>query len=192
MLAVIFPTSVGLRFVWREFLANTLAASPFLSPRIRRALYRRYGIRIPLSSAIWPRGYVSGSDITIGERCYFNFGCFLDEGPIVIGDDCSFGMEVMLCTSSHELGESSRRGGAGTTKGITIGKGCWIGARAVILPGVTIGDGCVIAAGAVVTKDCEPNCLYGGNPARLIRELSSESDACERSALRSENSRMPA
>lgn len=60
---------------------------------------------------------------------------------------------------------------AGSPQPITVGDGCWIGARAVILPGVTIGDGCVIAAGAVVSKDCAPNGMYAGVPARRIREL---------------------
>jgi maltose O-acetyltransferase len=36
---------------------------------------------------------------------------------------------------------------------------------------VTVGDGCVIAAGAVVAKDCEPNGLYVGVPARRARDL---------------------
>jgi maltose O-acetyltransferase len=52
-----------------------------------------------------------------------------------------------------------------------IEDGCWIGAGATILPGVTVRAGCIVASGAIVTKDCEPNGLYAGNPARRIREL---------------------
>lgn len=48
---------------------------------------------------------------------------------------------------------------------ITIGNGCFIGARATILKGVTIGSGSVVAAGAVVTRDVPPGCLAIGNPA---------------------------
>lgn len=55
---------------------------------------------------------------------------------------------------------------------VEIGDGVWCAAKVTILPGVKIADGCVIAAGAVVTKDLdEPNCLYGGVPAKLIRKL---------------------
>ena len=54
---------------------------------------------------------------------------------------------------------------------VSIGDGVWIGAGATVLAGVSIGDGCVIAAGAVVATDCEPNGLYGGIPARRIRDL---------------------
>ena len=38
-------------------------------------------------------------------------------------------------------------------KPIIIGRGVFIGARAIILKGVTIGDRAIVGAGAVVTKD---------------------------------------
>jgi len=41
----------------------------------------------------------------------------------------------------------------------------------MILGGVTVGEGCLVAAGAVVTADCAPHGLYGGAPARRLREL---------------------
>jgi hypothetical protein len=50
-----------------------------------------------------------------------------------------------------------------------IGKNCFIGGRAIVLPGIEIGDGCVIGAGSVVTKSVPPNCIVAGNPARIIR-----------------------
>ena len=49
--------------------------------------------------------------------------------------------------------------------------GCWICAGCTILPGVTIGEGCVIAAGSVVNKDCAPDGLYAGVPAKRIKDL---------------------
>lgn len=52
----------------------------------------------------------------------------------------------------------------------TIGQDCWLGAHSIIKCGVNIADGCVIAAGAVVTKDTEPYGIYGGVPAKRIKE----------------------
>lgn len=49
-----------------------------------------------------------------------------------------------------------------------IGRGCFIGARSIILPGVRIGDGCVVGAGSVVTKDVPSHSVVAGNPARII------------------------
>ncbi len=50
----------------------------------------------------------------------------------------------------------------------------WIGGRATIMPGVTIGAGAVVAAGAVVVRECEPNCVYAGMPAQIIRKIEDE------------------
>ncbi len=47
----------------------------------------------------------------------------------------------------------------------------WIGANAMILKGVHIGRGAVIAADSIVTKDVPEFTIFGGNPAKLIREI---------------------
>ena len=51
-----------------------------------------------------------------------------------------------------------------------IGKKCFIGANAIIMPGLTIGDNVVVGAGAVVTKDVPSGCIVVGNPAKIIKE----------------------
>ena len=55
--------------------------------------------------------------------------------------------------------------------GITLKKGCSIGANATILPGITIGENAMVGAGAVVTKDVPANAVVVGNPAKIIRYL---------------------
>jgi acetyltransferase-like isoleucine patch superfamily enzyme len=52
---------------------------------------------------------------------------------------------------------------------ITIGSDVWIGEGALIRRGVTIGDGAVVAARAVVTRDVPPYAIVGGNPAKVLR-----------------------
>ena len=76
----------------------------------------------------------------------------------------------MVLTAAHdfESGATSRQESYATT---TIEDGVWIGARSVVLPGVRVGEGCVIAAGAVVAADCAPFGMYGGVPARRLRDL---------------------
>ena len=53
---------------------------------------------------------------------------------------------------------------------IVVGNDVWIGRNSVILPGVHIGDGAVIAAQSVVSRDVPPYTVYGGNPARFLKE----------------------
>jgi len=50
-----------------------------------------------------------------------------------------------------------------------IGKRCFIGADAIILPGTMIGDSVVVGAGAVVTKNVPSGCVVAGNPAKIVR-----------------------
>lgn len=51
-----------------------------------------------------------------------------------------------------------------------IGNDVWIGYGATIMQGVTINDGAIIAAGSVVTKDVDAYSIYGGNPAKKIKD----------------------
>ena len=44
-----------------------------------------------------------------------------------------------------------------------------IGTGAVVLPGVTMGKGCIVGAGAVVTRDVAPFSIVAGVPARFKR-----------------------
>lgn len=55
---------------------------------------------------------------------------------------------------------------------VTVGNNVFIGAGSIILPGVTIGDDVIIAAGSVVTSSVPDNCVFGGNPAKKIMDLS--------------------
>ncbi|MBE0675615.1 MAG: acyltransferase [Bacteroidales bacterium] len=58
----------------------------------------------------------------------------------------------------------------GMYENVVIGDDVWVGYGAIILSGVTVGQGSIIAAGSVVTSDVEPYSIYGGNPAKKIRD----------------------
>ena len=101
-----------------------------------------------------------------------NSGCvFENREHVTIGNNCYFGPEVMVVTSTHEIGSAHQRAGNYAGAPVIIEDGCWIGARATILPGVIIRRGCVVAAGAVVTQSTESDGLYAGVPAIRKRTL---------------------
>jgi acetyltransferase-like isoleucine patch superfamily enzyme len=120
-----------------------------------------------------PGCFFGAANVVIGEGTFVNHDCFFDgSARIEIGAGCNIGMEVMFCTSTHDIGTRERRAALPTVgRPIVVGDGCWIGARTTVLPGVTIGHGCVIAAGALVTADTGPDGVYAGSPARRIRDL---------------------
>lgn len=77
---------------------------------------------------------------------------------------------VVIVDHDHRLGKNDVEDGLESTP-VHIGKNVWIGANAVILRGVSIGDGAIIAAGAVVNHDIPAYEVWGGIPAKKIREL---------------------
>ena len=81
-----------------------------------------------------------------------------------------FGPGVIVATAGHPILPSLREKGYQYNMPVSIGKNCWIGAGAIILPGVQIGDNVVIGAGSVVTKDIPANVVAAGNPCRIIKE----------------------
>ena len=71
----------------------------------------------------------------------------------------------MIFTSSRTVGSDGETAREGQTLGLRIDNGCWICARATILPDVRIGADAIVAAGAVVSADCDPGGVYAGVPA---------------------------
>jgi maltose O-acetyltransferase len=158
------------RRAW-HFNVNVLAASGLISPRARLAIYRANKLEVATLNVL-PGCFFYGHDVAIGADTWVNHRCYFDtRGRIEIGRHCDLGMEVMFCSSSHEVGPPDKRAGTYFHAPIVVEDGVWIGTRATILPGVTIGRGCVIAAGAVVRDDCAPDGLYAGVPARRVRSL---------------------
>ena len=77
----------------------------------------------------------------------------------------------LLRLAGVEVGSCTRIEHSVIVKGGRVTIGAWLGARVVVLPGVTVGQGAVVGAGAVVTRDCKPDSVYAGVPARLVRAL---------------------
>ena len=129
-------------------------------------------------SAYWPVHYTStvhdADRIFVGvDTCPgLSKGCYIQgKGGIYIGDYTQIGPQVVIVSANHNPYDSREH----ILSEVTIGKYCWLGAGAKIMPGVTLGDWTIVAAGAVVTK-AFPNghCVIGGVPAKKIKELDPE------------------
>jgi acetyltransferase-like isoleucine patch superfamily enzyme len=153
-------------------LVNSIAASNVVPSTVRSMLYRLAGLDVSLGASLAPGVRIRGRKLRIGGGSTINADCIFDCRVLVsIGSACGIGFGARFITSTHELDNPQVRAGRGALKEITVEDGVWIGTGATVLAGVTIGSGAVIAAGAVVVKDCKPNHLYGGVPARERKPL---------------------
>jgi maltose O-acetyltransferase len=157
------------------------ALPPGIGARTRTHLYRLCGLSVGPSTLIFGSlrfGWYGDvfRHLTIGRQCFFNRDVFIDTtARVTIGDRVTFGHDVALVTSNHDMSLPAHRAGALRPGPVTIGDGVWIASRVTVLPCVAIGAGAVVAAGAVVTRDVPADTLVGGVPARVIRSLPADS-----------------
>lgn len=113
-----------------------------------------------------------GKHVHFGKMVYANFNLtMVDDTHIYVGDYTLIGPNVTIATAGHPIDPELREKAYQFNRSVKIGKNCWIGAGAVIVPGVTIGDNTVIGAGSIVTKDIPSGVVAVGNPCKVLREI---------------------
>ena len=161
-----------------NFLRNFLLSSvEYMPMRFSKMIAFFY------ADAVVRKVYLRKLGILLGEGSYSNLGlnCTVndDYSPCVqIGKNVSIGPNVTFLPNS-EPNNSEYLQAIPYIKNnlikrkamINVEDNVWIGSNTVILPGVTIKKGCIIGAGAVVLRDTEEFSIYAGNPAKKIRNL---------------------
>lgn len=116
-----------------------------------------------------------GCHISVGDNFYANTGLIiLDQCMVTIGNNVFFGPRVNIYCAGHPVDAGVRNKQLEYGKPVTIGNDVWVGGNVVFNPGVTVGDDVVIGSGAVVTRDIPSHVIAGGNPCKVIREITDE------------------
>jgi acetyltransferase-like isoleucine patch superfamily enzyme len=105
-----------------------------------------------------PKVGISATALCAGVSIQVGQGTIMGAGAMVIDHDFHRPAGEWDWADEHQA----------NARPVKIGRGVFVGARALILKGVTIGDRAVIGAGAVVTHDVPPHCVAVGNPARVF------------------------
>lgn len=146
-LIMLIPIHI-LRKLWMKFLLNNMG---------HRCVFHRH-LR---NHTPWR--------IKMGNDVVVNRNVMLDgRRGIDIGDSVDIGEYTLIWTLQHNIYDHGLIGDK-----VVIGDHVWIAPHCIILPGVRIGRGTVIATGSVVTKSVPEHCLYGGIPAKKIKDIDS-------------------
>ncbi len=111
----------------------------------------------------------SKPEVRIGQRVYI--GRFCTVGWADIEDDVMLADGVQVLSGRHQHGSDSRQGkplidNPQVISKVTIGRGAWIGAGAVVM--ADVGECAVVAAGAVVVRPVADGARVGGVPAKPL------------------------
>jgi len=113
--------------------------------------------------------------IKIGARCRIHGTCIHAYNKIIIGNNCLIAANSQIIDGhGHKLSFDNPSDRINTTDEgvpIIIEDNVWIGANCIIFGGTHIGKGAVISAGSVVKAVVPAKSLYGGNPAKLIKQF---------------------
>lgn len=109
-----------------------------------------------------------GSNIVIGNNVVIGERNLLDgRKGLIVGDNVNISSNVSIYSEQHDYNDPYF--GCNGAK-VIIEKNVWIGPNVTILSGVTIAEGSVIGAGSLVTQTTKPYFLYGGVPAKKLKE----------------------
>ena len=144
-------------FGWRRLILRLMGVVVAKSARVN-AGFRIYGSGcIYIEENVW-----------IGRNCHFYT---IGSSKITLGKSSEIGPECSFNCQTHKIGTSEDRAGECIIHDISVGEGCWLGMRCTVLC-EKIGRGCVIGAGAVVLNNVEENTLAAGFPATKRKQYS--------------------
>jgi len=103
-----------------------------------------------------------GCKTDIGAFTYINaqYGVTIED-YVQIGSHCSI---YSVSTIDEKQGR------------VVLKKGCRIGSHSLVMPGVTVGENAVIGAFSFVNNDIPANVIAVGVPAKVIKNITTETD----------------
>jgi acetyltransferase-like isoleucine patch superfamily enzyme len=113
---------------------------------------------------------------SVGRRCKISSHTFVCEG-VTIEDNVFVGHGVTFVNDSYPRA-TTPEGGLQTeadwhVEKTLVKRGASIGSGSTILANLTIGENAIVGAGSVVTRDVPANVIVAGNPAKVLRSITS-------------------
>jgi sugar O-acyltransferase (sialic acid O-acetyltransferase NeuD family) len=134
--------------VWKERIYNHLRGKlTFFSYLAPDAIIGKFS-RMDEGSIICPKCIIS-TNVTVG-KC------------VILNSRTSLGHDVSVGNFSSIMGSVNLNGA------VQVGRGAFIGSRALVLPQIVVEDNSTVGAGSVVIKTVKQSTTVFGNPAKAI------------------------
>ncbi|HEX8607919.1 MAG TPA: acyltransferase [Pedobacter sp.] len=180
-------------FIWNWLMLRLINAKYTTLPKIKGSIKVKglkgsitFGEKVTINSSKWANPVGLSSDtylclepkakIVIGNNVGISNSLIFAWSSIIIEDDVRIGGGCQLLDNDfHSLNYGYRKGALDqknvNSSPILIRRGVFIGTQSIVLKGVEIGEQSIIAAGSVVSKNVPPFQIWGGNPARFIKDI---------------------
>jgi chloramphenicol O-acetyltransferase type B len=158
----------------KNLLIRTLKSMRKLKHQVLKKYYRlkvvKSAIRVGEGLKVNNKSFVN-DHTSLGDNVNFNGMKITGKGSVEIGNNFHSGDECLMITEIHnyDKGNAIPYDDSYIVKNIVIEDNVWLGTRVIILGGVTIGEGAIIQAGSVVVSDVPKYAIFGGHPARFIK-----------------------
>jgi len=158
--------SIREKIIFRQF------ADKILTDQERAAYYGLpEGCRMRENAKIIsPENFVCGKNVWIGEDAVLDAS-----GGLEIGEHTSVGLSVFIWSHSSHMANINMANYPNSEfierKPTKIGNGVFIAGPSVINAGVAIGNRTIVLPMSCITKSFAGNCIIGGSPAKIIKEI---------------------
>jgi len=125
-------------------------------------------IKIGKYSILESTSFLANSEITVGDHCMFSWGSYVTDTWISEQLKNSASRKEIL----KKIALSEKRiFDLNHSKPVLIEDNVWVGFGAVIMPGVTLGRGCVVGCKAIIHENVPPYAVVVGDPATIVMYL---------------------
>ena len=163
------------RLLWNIVFGIFFRFSPKPLHFWRTMLLKIFGAELGKGVHVYPNVKIWAPwNLTLGDESGIANGAIIySQGKVTIGKRCVISQGAHLVSGTHDY---TLPGFPLVTKPIKIGDHVWIAAEAFIHPGITIGNGCVIGARSVVVKDLPEWMVCTGHPCVPIKKRELKND----------------
>lgn len=148
-----------------KYILNYIRTWYFFTIKFPWVKYKGF-VRVMKYTRFAKRDVVIGNRVQFGKYCSISSDVHFGNHILMAGRVSFVGRNDHIFNNVGEYIWDGKRGNDGIT---IVEDDVWLGHGCTVIAGVTIGKGSIVAAGALVNKDIPPCEIWGGVPAKKIR-----------------------